>query len=276
MSKKKYNSHEDPTMPVIQTILHPTDFSDNSRYAFETACTLATQNNALLVLLHVIPPSVSPILDEVPPNPLQSAESQESWKGRFSWPQPPDPVMRIEHRVGEGDASDEILRLARALPCDLIVMGTHGRTGLSRLLAGSVAEEVLRNAPCPVLAVKTPLRAALPAEAESPAKPGSIVNVRPLGPALAAAKTKSMAIIDDLEIIRLIVPAGKEIPEHKAKGTVVVQCLEGQVAFTAFGQTHNLQPGELLCLPAGESHSLKGVRDASLLLTIVRPKPSSS
>jgi nucleotide-binding universal stress UspA family protein/quercetin dioxygenase-like cupin family protein len=259
-------------MPVIQTILHPTDFSDNSWYAFQTACVLARENNALLVLLHVIPPSVSPLVTELPPNPLQPAESQDSLKGRFSWPEPPDPSIRVEHRVAEGDAPQEVLRLALALPCDLIVMGTHGRTGLSRLLAGSVAEEVLRNAPCPVLAVKTPLRAAVQAEVESPAKPGNIVNVRPLGSALPTAKTKALAITDDLEIIRLVVPAGKEVPEHKAKGTLIVHCLEGQVAFTAYGRTQNLQPGELLYLPAGEGHSVKGVRDASLLLTILAPK----
>ncbi len=259
-------------MPFIQVILHPTDFSDNSSYGFQMACLLARENNSLLVLLHVVPPSVSPILTELPPNPLQPAEFQESLKGRFSWPQPQDPDIRVEHRVAEGDAPDEILRLAQSLPCDLIVMGTHGRTGLSRLLAGSVAEEVLRNAPCPVLAVKTPLRSAPLAEAESPAKPGKTVNVRPLGTALAATKTKTLAMTDDMEIIRLIVPAGKVIPEHQGKGTVIVHCLEGQVALTAFGQTQNLQAGELLYLPAGEGHSIKGLRDASLLLTILLPK----
>jgi len=259
-------------MPFIQTILHPTDFSDNSSYAFQTACLLTKENNSLLVLLHVIPPSVDPLSTVPPADPLQSAESQESLKGRFAWPQPQDPAIRVEHRVAEGDAPEEILRLAQSLPCDLIVMGTHGRTGLSRLLAGSVAEEVLRNALCPVLAVKTPLRAAPLAEAEPPAKPGNIVNVRPLGAALAAAKTKTLARTDDLEIIRLMVPAGKEIPEHQAEGTVVVHCLEGQVAFTAFGQTRNLQAGELLYLPPGEAHSIKGLRNASLLLTILLPK----
>jgi nucleotide-binding universal stress UspA family protein/quercetin dioxygenase-like cupin family protein len=259
-------------MPFIQTILHPTDFSDNSRYAFEMAFLLAKQNNARLVLLHVIPPSVDPLSTVPPANPLQPAESQESLRGRFSWPQPADPAVRIEHRVAEGDAPAEVLHLDQALPCDLIVIGTHGRTGLSRLLAGSVAEEVLRNASCPVLAVKTPLRASMPAEAVATAKPGDIVDVRPLGTALAAAKTKTLAKTDDVEIIRLLVPAGKEIPEHKAKGTLVVQCLEGQAAFTALGQTRNLQAGELVYLPPRESHSLKGLRDASLLLTIFPPK----
>jgi nucleotide-binding universal stress UspA family protein len=56
----------------------------------------------------------------------------------------------------EGDAVDEILRVARDADADLIVLGTHGRTGLGRLLMGSVAEQVVRRAPCPVLVVKAP------------------------------------------------------------------------------------------------------------------------
>jgi quercetin dioxygenase-like cupin family protein len=225
-----------------------------------------------LILLHVVPPSASPILTEPPANPLRPAESQESLKGRFAWPQPTDPAVRVEHRVAEGDAPAEILSLAQALPCDLIVMGTHGRTGLSRLLAGSVAEEVLRKAACPVLAVKTPPQGAPRASAEAPAKPGDIVDVRPLGAALAAAESKALASADELEVIRLIVPAGKDIPEHKGKGTAVVHCLEGRVVFTAFGKKQNLQAGELLYLPVGEPHSVRGVEDASLLLTIFLPK----
>ena len=66
---------------------------------------------------------------------------------------------------------------------------------------------------------------------------------------------------------------GKEIAEHRAKGEITVQCLEGRVAFTACGATHNLDAGHLLYLPTGEAHSLKGMTDASLLLTILLPKP---
>jgi quercetin dioxygenase-like cupin family protein len=103
------------------------------------------------------------------------------------------------------------------------------------------------------------------------AAPGEIVDVRPLGAALAATRTlvKTKAI----EIIRLVVPAGKEIPSHKAKGDIVVQCLEGKIAFTAFGKTHDLERGQLLYLPAGELHSVRGIEDGSLLLTIHLPNP---
>jgi len=144
-------------MPAIRTLLHPHDFSENSLPAFQTACALARDYKARLVLLHVMPPSVDPLQSEPPPNPLNPAESQECLRGRFAWPEPPSAEVQVEHRVAEGDAAEEILRLARALPCDIIVMGTHGRTGLTRLLTGSVAEGVLRNAPCPVLVVKVPL-----------------------------------------------------------------------------------------------------------------------
>ena len=104
------------------------------------------------------------------------------------------------------------------------------------------------------------------------AKPGEVVDVRPLGPALASAQTQALVRTDQVEVIRLVVPAGKEIEEHKAKGEITVQCLEGRVAFTAFGKTHNLEAGKLLYLPTGEPHSVKGIENASLLLTILLPK----
>ena len=104
------------------------------------------------------------------------------------------------------------------------------------------------------------------------AKPGEVVDVRPLGPALASAQTKTLVRAEQVEVIRLVVPAGKEIEEHKAKGEIVVQCLEGRVAFTAFGKTQSLETGTLLYLPTGEPHSVKGVEDASLLLTVLLPK----
>ena len=107
----------------------------------------------------------------------------------------------------------------------------------------------------------------------SHAKPGEVVDVRPLGPALASAQTKTLVRAEQVEVIRLIVPAAKENEEHKAKGEIVVHCLEGKVAFTAFGKTQNLEAGNLLYLPTGEPHSVKGIEDASLLLTILLPKP---
>jgi quercetin dioxygenase-like cupin family protein len=105
------------------------------------------------------------------------------------------------------------------------------------------------------------------------AKPGEIVDVRPLGSALASAQTKTLVRAEKVEVIRLVVPAGKEIEEHKAKGEILVHCLEGRVAFTAFGKTQKLEAGKLLYLPTGEPHSVEGIENASLLLTILLPKP---
>jgi quercetin dioxygenase-like cupin family protein len=104
------------------------------------------------------------------------------------------------------------------------------------------------------------------------ARPGEVVDVRPLGSALMSAQTKTLVRAEQVEVIRLVVPAGKEIEEHKAKGEIIVQCLEGRVAFTAFGKTQNLDAGKLLYLPTGEPHTVKGIANASLLLTILLPK----
>jgi quercetin dioxygenase-like cupin family protein len=104
------------------------------------------------------------------------------------------------------------------------------------------------------------------------AKPGELVDVRPLGGGLTSAQTTTLVRAEQVEVIRLLVPAGKEISEHKAKGEIIVQCLEGKVAFTAFGKTQSLEVGTLLYLPTGEPHRVKGIESASLLLTILLPK----
>jgi nucleotide-binding universal stress UspA family protein/quercetin dioxygenase-like cupin family protein len=255
-------------MSGIQKILHPTDFSENARYAFQSACALARDSHATLLVLHVMMPSVSPVLGRPLPDPSRSAESQES-VASLPWPQASDPRTKVEHRVAEGDAAEEILRLAESLHCDLIVMGTHGRTGLGRLLTGSVAEEVLRKASCPVLVVKTPPPTTHDGERETTANPGETIDVRPLAASLASAHTRTLLRTAAMEVVRLIVRAGQEIPQDTSKGEVIVHCLEGQVACTALGKTQTLGAGEMLVLPAREPHSLEGIHDASILMTIL-------
>ena len=151
-------------------------------------------------------------------------------------------------------------------------MGTHGRTGLGRFLTGSVAEEVLRKAVCPVLVVKTPLRATPAAETEATANPGDPIDVRPLGTSLVSAHTRRLVRTATVEVVRVIVRAGQEIPQHTSKGEIIVHCLEGRVGFTALGKTQELEAGTLLHLPAGEPHAFHGIEDASLLLTILVPR----
>ena len=101
------------------------------------------------------------------------------------------------------------------------------------------------------------------------AQPGEVIDVRPLGAALATAKTSTLLKTEKVEIIRLVMAAGKVLAEHKAPGEITVHCLEGKIAFTALGQTQELTAGRLLFLPAGEPHSVVCVEDASFLLTIL-------
>lgn len=96
-----------------------------------------------------------------------------------------------------------------------------------------------------------------------------------LGDDLNNSRTATLVKTADLELIRLVLPAGKEIPSHKAPGEITVQCLEGRVAFTADGETQELTAGQLLYLAAGEPHAVKGIEDSSLLVTLLlKSKPS--
>jgi quercetin dioxygenase-like cupin family protein len=98
------------------------------------------------------------------------------------------------------------------------------------------------------------------------------VVLLPLGSTLGTSKTTTLVKTSALELIRLILPAGKEIPSHQAPGEITVQCLEGRVAFTALGMTQDLRSGELLYLAAGEPHAVKGIENSSLLVTLLLPK----
>ena len=101
------------------------------------------------------------------------------------------------------------------------------------------------------------------------AKPGEVIDVRPLGNGLKSSVTTTLVKTDRLEIIRLAVPAGKEIPTHRAAGEITVQCLEDRIAFTAGGPTRELTAGQMLYLAANEPHCLRGAEDASVLVTIL-------
>jgi nucleotide-binding universal stress UspA family protein/quercetin dioxygenase-like cupin family protein len=256
-------------MPDIRLILHPTDFSENSLPAFQAACSLARDSDASLLVLHVMMPSASPLMQGPPPDPFRAFESQGS-HAQLPWPQTSDPRIRVEHRLAEGEPAEEILRVCEALHSDIIVMGTHGKTGLARLLTGSVAQEVLRKGTCPVLVVRTPLHATH--EAEVLAHPGDLIDVRPLGASLVSAHPRTMVRTTAVEVVRLIVLTGQEIHQSQSEGEIIVHCLEGRVALTALGKTQTLEAGKLLILPAREPSGFKGIEDASLLLTILVPK----
>ncbi len=145
----------------MRTILHPTDFSERSSYALQLAITLAKSDGAKLIVLHVEAPKV--IYDEMGgvECPLDEREQEAALAKLQSLS---TPGVSVTHRLQVGDAAATILDVATETGCDLIVMGTHGRTGLSRLLLGSVAEEVVRKAPCPVLTAKVPFPPYSPTE----------------------------------------------------------------------------------------------------------------
>lgn len=142
-------------MLPVATILHPTDFSEHSEFAFRLACALARDYQARLVLLHVLPPPM--VIYAGGPVPTETWPSVEDAKEKLRQLESQAHRLRVESQVMEGDAVDMILRAAKETNSDVIVMGTHGRTALARLLMGSVAEEVLRKAPCPVLTAKAAL-----------------------------------------------------------------------------------------------------------------------
>jgi len=100
------------------------------------------------------------------------------------------------------------------------------------------------------------------------AQSGEIITL-PLGAALASSKTTTLVKTADLEVIRLVLPAGKEISSHKAPGEITVQCLEGKVAFTAHGKSQELVAGQMLYLVASEPHALKAAEDSTVLVTIL-------
>lgn len=97
---------------------------------------------------------------------------------------------------------------------------------------------------------------------------GQLIDVQPLAGKLSEGRTVALFKSEELEVMRLIIPAGKSVPSHQVKGEITVQCLEGEVAFTTSGQTQLMKAGQLLWLAGGVPHGLTAVQDASLLVTL--------
>jgi nucleotide-binding universal stress UspA family protein len=139
----------------LQTILHPADYDGSSDAALRYAVALALDYKARLIVLH----SVSTLGPEnVSYGEVSSGKQPEMYRQRL-WEEihrirSPERDVPMEYILSEGDPVSAILRCAVQRKCDLIVVGSHGRHGMRRLLAGSVAEHVVRLAMCPVLVVK--------------------------------------------------------------------------------------------------------------------------
>ncbi len=139
-------------MLAIKSILHPTDFSPASERARRAACGLAKDYGARLIFLHVVEPPV--YYGEVGVNftvPIGDFEAEHARIGDLA---KTITEVNVEPMAVEGVAATEIVRVAREQACDLIVIGSHGRDGLGRVLMGSVAEEVSRHSPCATLIVR--------------------------------------------------------------------------------------------------------------------------
>jgi universal stress protein A len=148
----------------VHSILLPTDFSECARHAVPVAAELARLLGARVVCLHVVEPVVPPVgwtpmagtlpaaadfgeqLDESAGRELPAFSGGEEFAG-----------LDVEELVAHGEPAAEIVRVARERGVGLIVISSHGRTGLGRILFGSTAEAVVRHAHCPVLVVKPPL-----------------------------------------------------------------------------------------------------------------------
>ncbi len=103
--------------------------------------------------------------------------------------------------------------------------------------------------------------------------PNVVIDLSALGPLLPDHKTYTLFKSEQLEVLRLVLPAGKVIAEHKAPGEITVHCLEGRIVFTAAGKTHELAAGQMLYLTAGVPHALESLEDATVLVTLaVKPK----
>ncbi len=147
----------------VSSILLPTDFSDCSRHAVPVAAEFARLLGARVICLHVVEPVVQPVGWTPLAEPLPSAElggrleetaardlPAFSQSGEFEG-------LEVEDVIARGEPAAEIVRAAEERGAGLIVISSHGRAGLGRILYGSTAESVVRHARCPVLVVNPPV-----------------------------------------------------------------------------------------------------------------------
>ncbi len=144
---------------MIRRIMHPSDFSSASRAAFAKAVEMAKASRAELTIVNVLSPVVpvpgdgyiSPkVYDEIAASSRQWAQKR---LGRLV-AKAKAAGVRARGTLLDGIAHEQILRAAKAKRADLLVLGTHGRSGLAKLFIGSVAGRVVSAAPCPVLTVR--------------------------------------------------------------------------------------------------------------------------
>jgi len=147
-------------MSRIRTIVHPTDFSRASTNAFKRAMEMAKANRAQLLLVHVLAPVAATLMTDgyIVPKVYQdmeaSARADAQRQMRKLLDQAKRAGLRVKALLPDGIAHERIVQAARSKKADVVVIGTHGRTGFARFFLGSVASRVLAIAPCPVLTVR--------------------------------------------------------------------------------------------------------------------------
>jgi nucleotide-binding universal stress UspA family protein len=153
-------------VPTFNKILAPTDFSDDSKLALTYTVTLAQKFGSEIIVVHVDQPLAPVMVSELNPGLDVSTMNRIAEEGRLLALKELDSTIAGLRESGVkarglmrvGAPFLEIIRAAQSEAADLIVMGTHGRTGLAHVLMGSVAERVVNKAPCPVLTVRHPDR----------------------------------------------------------------------------------------------------------------------
>jgi nucleotide-binding universal stress UspA family protein len=148
----------------VRKILYATDFSSYSNQAYFHAVALAENHGASLTICYVYAPGSD-----------AEGQGKRYWHNQLEQIRPANPRIPVHHVFLEGDPAGEIVRYGRDAGIDLIVIGTHGRTGVERLLMGSVAEQVMRAAACSVLVVK------LPRGLPEPPRPAVELSASPVG-----------------------------------------------------------------------------------------------
>jgi quercetin dioxygenase-like cupin family protein len=161
------------------------------------------------------------------------------WPPRSVYPPNGDTGAMIDAEVSEGGPPSPV-------PCD-----TPSDTSAYKEAHPSMTDKPLTLEACPA--------------------PDRILHL-PLGRAVGDAQSGTLMKSDQLELIRLVIPAGKEIPPHRAPGEITVQCIEGLIAFEHGGHAVELHPGDLMHLCPQEPHALKGITDSSVLVTRLRPR----
>lgn len=155
-------SQTNSEFPRLRTILLPTDFSGCANYALPYAAAIARATNARIICVHVVEPVVPAVgyTGLADPMPIADISEQLEDSAERQLPKLAEceecAGLKVEEVIVHGDAAAEIVRVASEQEVDLIVISSHGRTGLGRMIFGSTAESVVRHASCPVLVVKPP------------------------------------------------------------------------------------------------------------------------